>query len=156
MKRFTMMLIAMIAIACTTNANAEDAKKKKKIDKNGSPITALFEKLDANKDGKIDAKEFAEFKGLANAKADAPKSAKKVEGVRDQLFKKLDTNSDNYLSKEEFAKITDVAKELKGKAKKKEVQVSTKEKGKKKIAKAKKKAKKAAKALKKAKKNKKK
>jgi Ca2+-binding EF-hand superfamily protein len=83
---------------------ADEAKKKKKDAKKGSEATALFEKLDTNKDKKLSKDEFAAFKGLKEPK----KEPKGLAAARDEWFKKLDTNGDGSLSAAEFGKLKDV------------------------------------------------
>ena len=131
-----LLLAALLCVGLATAAPAADAaKKKKKADKNQGPdIAALFDKLDVNKDKKVDAKEFEAFTGLTpdakkkkkakqvaaqtddeKAKKKAAKKAKKKAAPDPDLakkraawFKKLDTDKNGTLSLEEFTKIKEV------------------------------------------------
>jgi hypothetical protein len=88
-------------------ASAADEKKKKKDAKKGPDTTALFAKLDTNKDQKLSKEEFAAFKGLKEPKKEG-KEPKGLASARDQWFKKLDTNGDGFVSADEFKNIKDV------------------------------------------------
>ena len=108
---------AAFVIGFASTASAADAEKKKKK-KDGPDIGAIFAKLDANSDGKVDAKEFAAFTGLMHGKKGEKGKGKPPEGAaerREELFKKLDANKDGSLTLEEFSKV----KELAAKKKKK-------------------------------------
>jgi Ca2+-binding EF-hand superfamily protein len=64
----------------------------------------LFEKLDANSDGKVSKEEFKKIFGNVAGKL-VEQFGEKVGDVTDLLFDRLDTDSDGYLSKEEFKKV---------------------------------------------------
>lgn len=125
---------AICLLAFVATADAADAKKKKKATPDKGPdIALLFDKLDVNKDKKVDQNEFKAFTGLAAntalpakkkkkevavttvaAKPDKKKK-KKQNTVSSELakkqaewFKKLDTNNDNALSLDEFTKVKEV------------------------------------------------
>src|SRR6185437_539541 len=77
---------------------AKKAKKKKKM---ALDTAAIFKKLDANSDGKLDA---PEFKKLFSVQPE-PKGKKGKEAGPfdlDFTFKSLDANSDSFLSPDEF------------------------------------------------------
>jgi Ca2+-binding EF-hand superfamily protein len=88
-------IVALALVACLAfqTGSVEAAKKKK------NNTAGLFQKLDANNDGKISASEFATIKELQ------PKLANKKDKKISKRFQALDTNSDGFLSQEEFAKI---------------------------------------------------
>lgn len=97
--------VGVFALVLTLAAPASAADKKKKKGK-GPDTSALFAKLDTNKDQKLSKDEFASFKGLKE-----PKNGKEPKGLsaaRDTWFTKLDTNGDGFVSSEEFKKIKDV------------------------------------------------
>jgi len=96
----------LLSLAAPAGA-ADEAKKKKKDAKKGSEATALFDKLDTNKDKKLSKDEFAAFKGLKEPKKEG-NEPKGLATARDEWFKKLDTNGDGSLSAAEFGKIKDV------------------------------------------------
>jgi hypothetical protein len=109
MKRvLSVAAVFALLLSLTAPAGAADeAKKKKKDAKKGPDATALFAKLDTNKDKKLSKEEFAAFKGLKEPKKEG-KEPKGLASARDEWFKKLDTNGDGSLSAEEFGKIKDV------------------------------------------------
>lgn len=122
------IVAALLCFGIASSASAADAEKKKKKEeaKKGPDIAAVFAKLDANQDKKVDAKEFEAFTGLTEAKkkkkavadvADADKKKKKADKnapaadlakKRAEWFKKLDANKDGGLTLEEFMKIKEV------------------------------------------------
>ena len=116
-KTLTAVAAFGLAIGLSSVADAADPAKKKKAEPvaiTDKMVDEMFAKLDANNDKKIDAKEFAEFKGFA---AKTPKKDK-LAGVRDAWFKKLDANGDGALDATEFQKIKDGPPAKKKKAKK--------------------------------------
>ena len=119
MSRYLSLAVAAALVVCGTSS-AEAAKTEKGAKKKAPDIGAIFAKLDANNDGKVDEKEFSTFTGLVKSKrAEQGKApAGSAEG-RNLLFKKLDTNNDKSLSLEEFSKIKEVVGEAVKKKKKK-------------------------------------
>src|SRR3954470_14789220 len=109
MKRvLSVAAVFALLLSLTAPAGAADeAKKKKKDAKKGPEATALFEKLDTNKDKRISKDEFAAFKGLKEPKKEG-KEPKGLSAARDEWFKQLDANGDGVLSAEEFKKLKDV------------------------------------------------
>jgi Ca2+-binding EF-hand superfamily protein len=95
-----------LVLSLTAPATAADPAKKKKKDR-GPDTSALFAKLDTNKDQKLSKDEFAAFKGLKEPKKEG-KEPKGLSTARDTWFTKLDSNGDGALSPEEFKKIKDV------------------------------------------------
>lgn len=85
------LAIAFVATLCV-NVDAEEPKKKEKKEVDRS---ALFTKLDTDKDGKLSKEEF-----VARAKTD---EAKERAGKQ---FARIDKDKDGSLSKEEFVNVT--------------------------------------------------
>lgn len=99
---------AVLGLFCAATAQADDEKKaddKKttKLDK-----AKLFERIDADKDGKITKDEYKKFfDGLIEKMKDAGKGEKlagKLDGVADKSFEKMDADKDGKITKEEFEK----------------------------------------------------
>jgi membrane protein involved in colicin uptake len=109
-----LFLAALAGTTCLSDAGAADdaakkaevkkkANKKKAAKKKAAALNtdAIFKKLDANSDGKLDS---SEFKKLFSVQPE-PKGKKGKElgpFDLDFTFKSLDANSDKYLSAEEF------------------------------------------------------
>jgi Ca2+-binding EF-hand superfamily protein len=119
MKRLvTAVAVLGLVLALTAPAGAADEQKKKKAKKTrGADVTALFTKLDTDKDGKLSKDEFHAFKGFGK-KADAAKEPKGLSGARDTWFATLDANKDGSLSKEEFGHVKQVVADNPAKRKK--------------------------------------
>jgi len=106
-KRKLFMLAIFGLISAVTVASAEDEKKpdakpaKGKLDK-----TKMFEKMDANGDGKVTKEEFKTFSDALKdrLKDKGGKAGKVGELIGDKLFDKMDANADGEISKEEFDK----------------------------------------------------
>jgi len=113
MLRFILPALACVLLLVPA-AGADDNKAKKK--NKGPDLEAIFDKIDANKDGKLTPAEFAGALAELKKKKDgeAPKKPAKGGGKRAAaLFAKLDTNKDGSLSKDEFKKLPEALKELK-------------------------------------------
>jgi Ca2+-binding EF-hand superfamily protein len=110
------LLLSLLGVAIAFGllfvpSTAEAAKGQKK---KGHDVNAMFEKLDADKDGKLSPSEFAKIKDFMKKKeGQTAKKPGKGDKVINALFAKLDTNKDGYLSKEEFAKLHDIKKSKK-------------------------------------------
>lgn len=102
------LLIAAFSFLGTLALASDDEKKPPvagKLDK-----AKMFEKMDANGDGKVTKEEFKKFreqlaermKNLPNGKGG--NAAGMLEGVLDKLFEKMDANNDGVVTKEEFEK----------------------------------------------------
>ncbi|GIW82699.1 MAG: hypothetical protein KatS3mg105_4506 [Gemmatales bacterium] len=92
---------------------ADQPDKKKKAPRQFDPAQ-FFEKLDANKDGKISKDEYLKILDRVKEKIGADK-AEKARGFFEKRFQLLDTNKDGSISKEEFKKgIEERMKQLKG------------------------------------------
>ena len=98
----------VLGLFCTATVEADDekkadAKKATKLDK-----AKLFERIDADKDGKITKEEYKKFfDGLMEKMKDAGKGEKlagKMDGLADKSFEKLDADKDGKITKEEFEK----------------------------------------------------
>jgi hypothetical protein len=74
-------------------------------------LDKLFEKADANGDGKISKEEFRKF----FSKLGQGKLAGKGGQLADRIFDKLDSNEDGFLSKEEFKKLAGLRAKFKEK-----------------------------------------
>ncbi len=103
MRILTTVGLFALVLSLAGPASAAGAKKKKK----GPDTSALFAKLDTNKDQKVSKEEFAAFKGLKEPKKEG-KEPKGLSAARDVWFQKLDTNGDGFVSADEFKKIKDV------------------------------------------------
>lgn len=76
----------------------------------GAKLEALFEKLDANHDGKLSREEFAKLAELRGGKLkDHPDRVEK-------LFNRLDANGDRFLSLDEFRKLAELRQKAREKA----------------------------------------
>ena len=85
------ILTILAALAVSANfATAQDDKKEGKEGRKRDP-EAMFKRLDANSDGKVDADE---WKNGPMAKRNAERA--------EEMFKKMDKNTDNSLDLEEF------------------------------------------------------
>jgi Ca2+-binding EF-hand superfamily protein len=93
---------ALLCLFCTATAWADD-KKATKFDK-----AKVFERIDADKDGKITKDEYKKFfDGLTEKLKDAGRGAKiadKLGDVVTRSFEKLDADKDGTITKEEFEK----------------------------------------------------
>lgn len=110
-------VLAVLVAGCLVGGafGADEAKKKKKA--KGADTTAMFTKLDTDKDGKLSSAEFA--KVVDELKAKKPDAAKPAKAGKktDAMFTKLDADKNGSLSPEEFKKVLEVRKEAKAKAK---------------------------------------
>lgn len=94
---------ALLCLFCTAAAQADDDKKAAKFDK-----SKLFEKIDADKDGKITKDEYKKFfEAVGEKMKDAGKGEKiagKLGDVAEKSFEKMDADKDGKVTKEEFEK----------------------------------------------------
>lgn len=97
---------ALLCLCCAATADADDDKKAKKaanFDK-----AKLFERIDADKDGKVTKDEYKKFfDTLAEKMKDAGKGEKiagKLGDVADKSFEKMDADKDGKITKDEFEK----------------------------------------------------
>lgn len=103
-----MILIAAFAF-CGTLAVGADDEKKQPAGKIGNLDRAkMFEKMDANGDGKVTKEEYKKYREQASAqlkeKAKNEKLAGLLDSVLDKLFEKMDADGDGKITKEEFEK----------------------------------------------------
>src|SRR5690349_12343902 len=110
------LLAVMVLVgAPVTRADDDDTPKKGRLKgklkgKVAGGLDKLFDRADANGDGKISRAEFRKFfAGLGKGKL-----AGKGKVLADRIFDKLDADEDGYLSKEEFRKLADFRDKLKG------------------------------------------
>src|SRR3954454_20781075 len=120
MKRIFGAALLGLVIVAAGGAQADDAPGGKGKGKGkGKGLfrrdpEVLFQKMDANSDGKVTREEFKSFlenAGEGNLK-DRPKRVERI-------FDKLDANGDGSLSLEEFKKLPELRGQHKGKAAKK-------------------------------------
>jgi hypothetical protein len=106
-------VIAVLAVGFANPARADDdqAKAKKKKTALAVGSAAAFNKLDTNKDGKLDQDEFNKLSTVMTV----PKGKKGAAFDLTPVFKKLDTNNDGKLTPDEFAKIADALPQKKKK-----------------------------------------
>lgn len=104
-----MILIAAVAFCGTVAVGADDEKKQPPAGKIGNLDKAkMFEKMDADGDGKVTKDEYKKYREQASAqlkeKAKNEKIAGLLDSVLDKLFEKMDADSDGKVTKEEFEK----------------------------------------------------
>jgi Ca2+-binding EF-hand superfamily protein len=108
---------ALVCLFCTATARADDAKADKKAAKFDK--AKLFEKMDADKDGKVTKDEYKKFfDGVVEKLKDAGKGEKiagKLDGVAEKSFEKIDADKDGKITKEEFEKAEGFGGDLGGK-----------------------------------------
>jgi Ca2+-binding EF-hand superfamily protein len=94
---------ALLCALCTATANADDEKKAAKFDK-----AKLFERIDADKDGKVTKDEYKKFfEAVGEKMKDAGKGEKiagKLDGLAEKSFEKMDADKDGKVTKDEFEK----------------------------------------------------
>jgi Ca2+-binding EF-hand superfamily protein len=97
---------AVLGLFCAATTQADDEKKDKKTAKFDK--AKLFERIDADKDGKITKEEYKKFfEGVAEKMKESGKGAKiadKLGDVADRSFEKMDADKDGKVTKEEFEK----------------------------------------------------
>jgi Ca2+-binding EF-hand superfamily protein len=103
------LLIAGFSFLGTLSLAADDEKKPPAAGKLGNIDKAkLFEKMDADGDGKVTKDEFRKFREQATEKLkDSGKGEKlggQLGGLLDKLFEKMDADGDGKVTKEEFEK----------------------------------------------------
>ena len=104
----------VLGLTAVSGSQAEDKPKPDKSKGQRDPA-ALFQRLDANNDGKISKDEFEKFAEELREKAKEKGKGQKANGrIADALFQRLDTNRDGYLSLEEFKKISEMREKAKG------------------------------------------
>ena len=100
-----MLLLAAFSFIATVSFAADDEKKPPAgtVDK-----SKLFEKMDADSDGKVTKEEYKKFREQAAEKLkDSGKGgniAGKLDGILDKLFEKMDADGDGKVTKAEFEK----------------------------------------------------
>lgn len=111
----TRLLFAAVAAALILSPAAVLAGEADKKKNKGPDLEAAFTKLDADKDGKLSATEFAKVMDEVKKKNDAaaPKKPGKAGKRTDALFTKLDADKNGSLSKDEFKKLNDAMQEIK-------------------------------------------
>jgi hypothetical protein len=118
MLRYVLPAVTVALLLVPAARAGDDAKAKKK--NKGPDTSAVFDKLDGDKNAKLSPAEFANFQTELKKKKEGeqPKKAAKAGGKRaTEIFTKLDADKNGSLSKDEFAKLTDVMKEMKKKDK---------------------------------------
>lgn len=109
MRKYTSIpaLVVLLVLTAGIAMGDDDAKQKKAGFKGKGQLAGkLFEKLDANGDGKISKEEFAKFGAkFGKGKGGAGKAGK----GKGKLFEKLDGDGDGFLSKAEFKKAASMA-----------------------------------------------
>lgn len=90
------MALVGLCVFAGSDAGAADEQAEKQRDP-----AAIFQKLDANGDGKVTKEEFAKFADALKDKVGADKADKIAQGFQG-MFDRLDANKDGSLSAEEF------------------------------------------------------
>ena len=97
-----LMAAAVLCLFCAATTQADD-KKAAKFDR-----AKLFERIDADKDGKITKDEYKKFfETVAERLKESGKGAKiadKLGDAADKSFEKMDADKDGKVTKEEFEK----------------------------------------------------
>jgi Ca2+-binding EF-hand superfamily protein len=103
MKRFRISLgsVLVLFLVITGTLFAQKGARDKNSDRPMMKCEDMFTDIDANKDGKIDMKE---FEAKNHPPKNAPRGKGEAKGPRstEELFKERDKNSDGFLSREEF------------------------------------------------------
>jgi len=112
---FATGLVALMAVTCTLTAADEEkpGKFKGKFDP-AQMVTKMFEKADADSDGKVSKEEYTKFteEMAAAIKARTGKGGEGKGPDAATRFTAMDTDKDGYLSKEEMTKA--MAERMKG------------------------------------------
>lgn len=87
----------VLGLLLAASARADEAQKQRKPNANPDQ---MFQKLDANGDGKLSKEEFAKM-----AERLAQKLGDKAKEFADRMFERLDANKDGFVSKEEASKL---------------------------------------------------
>lgn len=105
-----MILIAALAFCGTLAVGADDEKKQPPAGSKAGALdrAKMFEKMDADGDGKVTKEEFKKYRETASAqlkdKVKNEKIAGMLDSVLDKLFEKMDADGDGKVTKEEFEK----------------------------------------------------
>lgn len=112
------LLVTMLGLGCGGTAAFADDEKKSEPGKLESKLgkidrAKVFEKLDADSDGKLFKDEFKKFTEIIKERLKNSGKGEKLEKIGDRLgdqlidrwFNKADSNGDGSISKEEFEKM---------------------------------------------------
>lgn len=104
-----LILIAAFSFLGTVAVGADDEKKQPPAGKLGNlDKSKMFEKMDADGDGKVTKDEYKKYREQASAQLKEKAKNQKVAGlmnsVLDKLFEKMDANGDGKVTKDEFEK----------------------------------------------------
>jgi Ca2+-binding EF-hand superfamily protein len=105
MRKYVSLFTLAAAVAFAGGLFAADDEKKDEKPKGKALAGKMFEKMDANSDGKVSKDEFKKF--FEERLKDKGKGEKAGE-LMVRLFDKADANADGYLNKEEFAKLAEL------------------------------------------------
>ncbi|MCX7664529.1 MAG: EF-hand domain-containing protein [Gemmataceae bacterium] len=95
MIRFSMMLLLVVGFSYVSLFAQEEKKANPKVGE-------IFEKMDADKDGKLSKEEFSKY--FEDLMSRLPKGGNKIGNFSDRIFDRLDGDKDGKLTKEEFEK----------------------------------------------------
>jgi Ca2+-binding EF-hand superfamily protein len=95
MIRFSMMLLLVVGFSYVSLFAQEEKKANPKVGE-------IFEKMDADKDGKLSKEEFSKY--FEDLMSRLPKGGNKFGNFSDRIFDRLDGDKDGKLTKEEFEK----------------------------------------------------
>jgi Ca2+-binding EF-hand superfamily protein len=107
-----MALSAMVLMVGFTRADEDEDAPKKGLKLDGRLLDKLFDKMDADGDGKVSKEEFKKFFAQLGQKRLGGKGKLGKGRLAGRLFDKLDSDGDGFLTKEEFKKLPEVRQQI--------------------------------------------